>query len=93
LQDVCNQFESVTPPTPQFNHIPILLFVVGWRVQKLKDSTLAYVLLSATLVALLDWSETTISQGLPLADGQLLLGVVLNLYPKWALQIAHKCTV
>jgi hypothetical protein len=71
-----HQFESqcwverpdVSPPTPQVNHIPILPSAVGWRMHKLKGSTLAYVLLSATLGALLNWSEITISQGFPLGD-------------------------
>ena len=80
MHDICkmeeHQFESqcwverpdITPPTPQLNHIPILPSAVGWRMHKLKGSTLAYVLLSATLGALLNWSEITISQGFPLAD-------------------------
>jgi hypothetical protein len=43
-------------------------------MHKLKGSTLAYVLLSATLGALLNWSEITISQGFPLADDYWHMG-------------------
>jgi hypothetical protein len=80
MQDTCEkeeyQFESrcwversdITPPTPQLDHIPIMPSAIGWKMQKLKGFTLAYVLLTATLDALFEWSEITISQGFPLPD-------------------------
>jgi hypothetical protein len=56
------------PPTPQLEHIPILPTAIGWRMHQLKGYTLAYIVLAATLDALFDWSDITISQGFPLAD-------------------------
>jgi len=77
-----HQFESkcwidrsdITPPTPQLDHIPILPTAIGWRMQQLKGYTLAYVLITATLDALLEFSEVTISQGFPLADEHWHMG-------------------
>ena len=77
-----HQFESkcwidrsdVTPSTSQLDHIPILPTATGWRMQQLKGYTLAYVLITATLDALLEFSEVTISQGFPLADEHWHMG-------------------
>jgi hypothetical protein len=80
VQGMCEeeeyQFESrcwversdVSPPTQQLDQIPIVPSAIGWRMHKLKGYTLAYVLLSATLDALFEWSEITISHGFPLPD-------------------------
>ena len=86
MQSTCDkedhQFESqcwvdrsdVTPPTSQLDHIPILPQAIGWRMQQLKGYSLAYVFLTATLDALLKFSEITISQGFPLADEHWHMG-------------------
>jgi hypothetical protein len=80
MKDTCqeddHQFESrcwidrsdVSPPTPQLDRIPVIPSAIGWRMQKLKGYTLAYVLLTATLNALFEFSEITISAGFPLPD-------------------------
>jgi hypothetical protein len=80
LKSMCEkddyQFESrcwiersdVSPPTPQLGQIPIIQSAIGWRMQKLKGFTLAYVLLTACLDALFEFSEITISTGFPLPD-------------------------
>ncbi|KAL7538603.1 hypothetical protein ACHAXR_008684 [Thalassiosira sp. AJA248-18] len=80
MQNTCqkkeNQFESkcwiersdVTPPIPQLDHIQIVPYAVGWRMQQLKGYTLAFNFLQATLDAINQYSEITISQGFPLPD-------------------------
>ena len=59
---------NVPPPSPQLEQIPILPSAIGWRMHQLKGYALTYILLDATLDALFDWSDITISQGFPLAD-------------------------
>ena len=74
-QDMYN-FEStcwitrpdVEPSTQQLDHISILPSAIGWRMQQIKGYTLAYTFLQATLDAINQYSEITISQGFPLPD-------------------------